>query len=192
MWFAVDRKSKELHLTDVAAVLESTASDVMLPNRILDLRFQQKTTAHLRIRTLHQLPQISEFLKASQLNLTRGRLETPPGLTLPIANHLCDNSASEVPRKVEGKSIDTEYIFGGLEYRNTLTLDFKGWQLLYTSIEGGKADGRRSELSLRPRRVDNAISESKKSSIMLTDDFIRTAYRLVDSLANSETAPEKI
>lgn len=189
MRFAVDTKTKELHLKDVIAVVESTGSDVMLPDRILDLRFQQRTTARLRTLHHHQLAQISEFLKTSQLNLMRGRLETPPGLTLPIASHLCNAQVSEAPQNSVDESINAEYIFGGLEYRSRLALDFKGWQLLYTSVEGGKADGRRGELSLRPRRVTDDISEIKKSSAAWTDEFIEAAYLLVDTLEKYGTVP---
>jgi hypothetical protein len=192
MRFAVDTNTKELQLMDVIAVLESTASDVLLPDRILDLRFQQRTTAPLHTLHYHQLPQILEFLKASQLNLVRGRLETPPGLTLPISNHLCNGPVSEALQDSVDESINAEYIFGGLEYRSTLALDFEGWRLLYTSIEGGKADGRRAELSLRPQRLKNEISDRKKSSATLTEEFIRAAYCLVDTLGNYDTAPAEV
>jgi hypothetical protein len=189
MHFAVNPTTKELNLKDVLAVVESTASEVMLPDRILDLRFQQRTTT--RLRTLHrnQLPQILEFLKASQLNLMRGRLETPPVLTLPIANHLCNVPESETLQNSVNGSISAEYIFGGLEYRSTLAFDFKGWQLLYTSIEGGKADGRRGELSLRPRRVIDDISDSNKSSTAWTEEFLEAAYLLVDTLEGYDSTP---
>jgi hypothetical protein len=189
MRFAVDTQTKELKLRDVLAVVESTASDVMLPDRILDLRFQQRTTTRLRTLRRHQLPQILEFLKESQLNLMRGRLETPPGLTLPIATHLCNASKSEALQNSVNESIYAEYVFGGLEYRSTLALDFEGWQLLYTSVEGGKADGRRGELSLRPRRVIDDISDSKKSSAAWTEEFVEAAYCLVDTLEGYDTTP---
>jgi hypothetical protein len=187
MRFAVDPTTKELNLNDVLAVVGLTASEVMLPDRIVDLCFQQRTTARLRTLHHHQLPQILEFLKASQLNLMRGRLETPPALTLPIATHLCNVPESEALRNQVEEYISAEYIFGGLEYRSTLALDFNGWQLLYTSIEGGKADGRRGELSLRPRRVVDDISDGKKSSTAWTEEFLEAAYRLVDTLEGYDT-----
>ena len=189
MRFAVDSTTKELNLKDVLAVVESTASDVMIPDRILDLRFQQRTTTRLRTLHHHQLPQILEFLKASQLNLMRGRLETPPGLTLPIAAHLCTAPESEALQNSVDGSISAEYVFGGLEYRSTLSLDFKGWQLLYTSVESGKADGRRGELSLKPRRVIYDSSDSKKSSDAWTKEFVEAAYRLVDTLEGYDNTP---
>jgi len=189
MRFAVNPTTKELNLKDVLAVVESTASEVMLPDRILDLRFQQRTTTRLRTLYRHQLPQILEFLKASQLNLIRGRLETPPVLILPIANHLCNVPESDALQYSVDGSISAEYIFGGLEYRSTLALDFKGWQLLYTSIEGGKADGRRGELSLKPRRVIDDISDSNKSATAWTEEFLEAAYLLVDTLEGYDSIP---
>jgi hypothetical protein len=187
MRFEVDEETKELELKDVIAVVESTASDVMIPDRALDLRFHQRTTS--RLRTLHhrQLPQISEFLKASQLNLMRGRLETPTELTLPIATHLCGGELPETLLNSRNESIEVQYIFAGLEYRSTLAFDFEGWKLLYTSVEGGKADGRRGELRLRPRRMSNDNSDEENTSAAWTKKFIEAAYRLVDTLENSDT-----
>lgn len=186
MLFKVDEHSKELKLKHVLAVEEVTASDIMLPDRALDLRFQQRTTSRLDTLQCHRLPQISEFLKASQLNLTRGRLETPPELTLPIATHLCNGEVQESLRNSLNESVDMQYIFGGLEYRSTLDFDFKGWKLLYTSVEGGKADGRRGELSLLPRRLGGDISDDEKIQAAWTEKFIEAAYRLVDTLENSD------
>lgn len=186
MRFTVNPNTKTLRFKDVIAVVESTASDVKLPDRILDIRFQQKTMTRLLGLHHHQLPQISEFIEASQLNLMRGRLETPPGLILPIATHLYNGPILEALKNSVDESISADYIFGGLEYRSTLAFDFKGWQLLYTSVEAGKADGRRAELSLRPRRVKDEILDSNKSSATWTEEFIQAAYGLVDSLANHD------
>jgi hypothetical protein len=187
MRFTVDRETKELQLKDVIAVVESAASEIMLPDRALDLRFHQRTTSRLRTLHHHQLPQISGFLKLSQLNLMRGRLETPPGLTLPIATHLCGGDLSQTLFSSPEKSVDAEYIFGGLEYRSTLSFDFEGWNLLYTSVEGGKADGRRAELRLRPRRISYDTLQERKSAAVWTEEFVEAAYRLVDTLENFGT-----
>jgi hypothetical protein len=182
--------NKNVELKDVLAVVASSASDMMLPDRSLDLRFQQRTTARLRTLHHHQLPEITEFLKASQLNIARGRLETPPSLTLPIATHLFTGADSASSDNSMTDLIDVEYLFAGLEYRSTLGVNFENWTLLYTSIEGGKADGRRRELSLRPRRLNGKTSQGNHEEtntqwqVKQTRDFMESAFRLVDALEN--------
>jgi hypothetical protein len=117
----------------------------------------------------------------------RGRLETPPGLTLPIAAHLCGGELPESQLNPQNESFDVEYIFGGLEYRSTLAFDFDGWNLLYTSVEGGKADGRKGELRLRPRRMNYKIMDPGKTPAAWTEEFIEAAYRLIDTLEKFDT-----
>jgi len=189
MRFSMDEQTKNLELKDVLAITESAVSDVMLPERAVDLRFRQRTTARLSTLHNHQLSQIEEFLNASQLNVENGRLMTPPSLVLPIAKHLV--SPKSMP---DADTLDVEYLYAGLEYCNTFTTIFQGWKLLYTSIEGGKADGRRSELSLRPSRVldHENLAEKGLDTAQLQElrskQFIRSAYALVDAI-ESPTEP---
>lgn len=193
MHFTVHPETKDLELKDIIAVVISTASDVMLPELPLDLRFQQRSTARLRMLSRYQLPQITNFLKASQLNITQGRLETPPSMNLPIARHLCSPVAQGTPSNTLDDCVDVEYLFAGLEYRNTLSLKFEDWSLIYTSIEGGKADGRRGELSLRPHRPNSSTLDTSQNSAELqekqTQEFIQAAYSLVYTLGNFDAAP---
>jgi hypothetical protein len=69
-----------------------------------------------------------------------------------------------------------EYLFAGLEVRSMITLNWKGWRIIYTSIEAGRAGGRRSELKLRP------IYEGKVSS---QEDFLQAANELAHELGDS-------
>lgn len=187
MRFSINEETKQLELEDVVAVMQSTASDVMLPDCALDLRFRQSITC--RLRTLHsnQLESIKDFLLASQLNITNGPLVTPSSLTIPISRHMFkhdDDTNIEAPASVE-------YLFAGLEYRKTFSTAFDGWKLMYASIEGGKAEGRRTELSLRPTRVNTnenlARSSPQSYKERSADRFIEAAYKLVDALEETES-----
>lgn len=183
MRFSMDDTTKDLELKDVLAITESAVSDIILPDRAVDLRFRQRTTARLQTSRHHQLPQITEFLNASQLNIQKGRLLTPPTLTLPIAKHLV--SAKGAPA---ADIVDVEYLYAGLEYRNAFATTFRGWKLLYTSIEGGKADGSRCELSLRPTLANNDKKYSERGlkatelQVLRSRSFIEAAYGLVDAI----------
>lgn len=191
-----DSEDKGLELRDVLAVTETTKRDVMLPALPLDLRFRQRTTATLR--NGGEVPQIREFLEASQLDINKGRLETPPGLTVPIAKHLVSVSgttvsgttgatestttAGDVP--IGEEEVEVQYLFAGLEYRNTLTFKsaFRGFTLRYTSVEGGKADGRRSELFLLPSKTTSVDPEEA------TRAYVKAAFSLVKTLSAFDAA----
>lgn len=110
---------------------------------------------------------------------------TPPTLSLPVTKAL---GTTDVDPSESEDATEVEYLFAGLEYRNTISIPFRGWTLSYTSIEGGKAGGSRAELCLRPRRSDIAADSSLETTNndTLTSDqarnFIETAYDLVNDL----------
>lgn len=186
MRFHINPETRTLELKDVFALAEVATSDIMVPDRALDLRFQQRTTSRLRELHYHTLPQIKDFLAISQLDTTLGPLKTPPSIILPIAQHLVGPKSSPNVTEATETPSDVQYLFAGLEFRTTLAVPFKNWRLLYTSIDGGKGEGRRTEVSLRPRRArrrDEAIKESgPDSQDAMTQDFIDTAYHLLDVL----------
>ncbi|RFU30645.1 hypothetical protein B7463_g5681, partial [Scytalidium lignicola] len=178
MRFSVHPVTKALQLEDVNAVVQSKTADLMQPDLAVDLRFQQKTLCSLQTQPL-DLDQIASFLAQSQLSLTSGmQLVTPPQLTLPIAKHLCRVSKDQASSSSDVQ--DVEYMFAGLEYRNTVVMNYEGWKLLYTSVEGGKADGRRGELKLRAVRAASPAEPGHDNQ----DDarqFIDTACQLATS-----------
>lgn len=188
MHFRIDPISRNLELRHTIAITETAIADVMLPDRALDLRFRQLTTARLVTPDDEKLPQIADFLNASQLNLSRGALITPPNLILPISPNICfsENYRGDFDEAL----VDTEYLFAGLEYRTSLATMFKGWTLLYTSIEGGKANGRRSELTLRsglaPQSKHRYDASWIASQEPVPNPFIHDAFRLIDVLEDPD------
>ena len=176
--FAVDPQTKVMGLNFIHAILSNENSDLMLPDSPMDIRFQQKSTARLHC-TKRSLPQgIAKFLEASNLSLdySRGGLQTPPLLHIPIAAHICTKDALKLlgSDKKYSQPHDVEYFFAGLEIRKTIAMEFKGWRLLYTSVEAGKAGGRRGELRLRPAR----IVESDDPQLETEEAFLETAFQL--------------
>lgn len=179
----IDSMTRTLRLEEVKAFVKTTASDVMLPDRPVDLRFQQRTTSRL-INSLEKDAQaeisessaasrILKFLQASELNLVRG-IKTPSSLILPMSRHLCNDQRAWRKTKVAASAgaMDVEYVFSGMEIRKTIKCDFGGWTLIYTDISAGKAGGRRREVRLHP-----VSSGSKPRS---EKDFIRAALELAD------------
>ena len=181
MRFAVDPESKVMGLNTIHAIHSTENSDLMLPDSPMDIRFQQKLTSRF-YGAKRSLPQgIAKFLELSNLNLdyTRGGLQTPPSLSIPISAHLCTKDAFQLlgSEKNDGDTQDVEYLFAGLEIRRTVAMEFKGWRLLYTSVEAGKAGGRRGELRLRPARV----VESEDPGLETEKAFLETAFQLADA-----------
>ncbi|KAH8811406.1 mitochondrial inner-membrane-bound regulator-domain-containing protein [Xylogone sp. PMI_703] len=187
MRFSVHPITKALHLEDVNAIVQVTTADLMLPDQAVDLRFQQKTQSSLQTQP-QGLAQINSFLTQSQLSLTSGKqLVTPPELALPISRHLC-RMANEIVSPSSDLQ-DVQYVFAGLEYRNTVVMNYEGWRLLYTSIEAGKADGRRGELKLRAIKAANsggfeALSQEDARH------FIDSACRLAGSFQFGDVTPK--
>ncbi|TAQ85961.1 hypothetical protein B7494_g5728 [Chlorociboria aeruginascens] len=184
--------NKELLLQNVDALVSSHNSDLMLPESAVDLRFQQRVTSRLKFSRYRNLPQIEEFIEMSNLDLMSSKpIETPPKITLPIAKFLCKPPGVDLlgQAKTESNNVDVEYLFAGLEYRKTIAMSFKGWLLLYTSIEAGKAGGRRGELKLRPVRHSKMKWANKPRTLSAEKEyFMQTAYELADAFGSSKVA----
>jgi hypothetical protein len=178
-----DVADNDLNITKlkyVQAIVSESKTDIMLPDNAVDLRFQQRTTSRLKRRYIDQ---VREFLKKSKLSLKgAGALETPPSIILPISSHICREPGFKLLDAKHPKSKsnqpeedfrEVEYLFTGLEVRRTLGFQYKGWLLLYTSVEAGKAGGRRGELRLRPSQFQKVAKE---------EDFVQMAYNLAHIL----------
>jgi hypothetical protein len=179
----VDDEFKTAKLKHVHAIVDESNADVMLPGNAVDLRFHQRKISSLRKRYIDP---IQEFLKKSQLALAgAGALETPPSITLPISRHICHEPGFKLfhrktwemsRREREKDHHEVEYLFTGLEVRQTIIFEIQGWRLLYTSIEAGKAGGRRGELRLRP---------SKYGEVMTEEELKEMAYKLAGMLGDT-------
>lgn len=186
--FGVRRETKDLFINYIRAVLSTENSDLMLPDSPIDIRFQQRTTSRLHCTTYNWPEALRDFLEKSNLTLDfekGGGLNTPPSLMIPIASHMCKSPGFELLGigKNDAETHDVEYLFAGLEIRKTIAMEFEGWRLLYTSVEAGKAGGRRGELRLRPARMSKGDDPSKETEAA----YLESAFRLADG---SYTATE--
>jgi len=177
--FNVNSETRELFFHSVLAILSTEISDLMLPNSPTDIRFQQRSTAALHVARDNLPEGLSKFCEQSNLTLdfaSNGGLTMPPSLTLPCPpfHPLWKNPSNEDTKNDPETPID--YLFTGLEIRKILPLRFEGWRLLYTSIEAGKAGGRRGELQLRPQRMKRTDDAGKTTE----EAFMESAFRLAD------------
>ncbi|OBT85795.1 hypothetical protein VE02_06038 [Pseudogymnoascus sp. 03VT05] len=172
-------------LANMVAITEDICSDVMLPDKALDIRFRQRTSFPFIAANLEAHPQIAEFLEASQLG-QRSNVMTPPELVVPIPDFMSSLKGDKGP--ASSASTAVRYMFAGLTYRTQISYDFRDWRLRYSSVNSGKADGRCGELTLLPRHKKSSEVVAGKSELALnrelTIDYIKSAYALVDTLEN--------
>ncbi|KAH6697444.1 mitochondrial inner-membrane-bound regulator-domain-containing protein [Plectosphaerella plurivora] len=141
------------------AVFETTHSDIVLPDRPVDLRVTRLASSALR--DPESIPALREFIDASDLDISTGQLRAPATLSLPTA------SLPLAPAENDESSTTLEFL--GLEVRRAAEFPYQGHSLKYSSIEAGLHGGRRAELSLsmtpgadeadhRQRYLDLAVS----------------------------------
>lgn len=163
-------------LKDVLAITSDKRSEVMLPANAIDIRYQDRTTR--RLKHSHELESLQDFVSKSIFDLRKGKMITPPSLKIPIDGKILSKESLEnVEFTKDCESV--QYMFAGLDVRSSISLDWNGWRLIYTSIEAGQAGGRRSELRLRPFR------EGKVSP---PEDFINAANELAHELGDSKSS----
>ncbi|KAL2069311.1 hypothetical protein VTL71DRAFT_15649 [Oculimacula yallundae] len=184
MHFKVDRETKHAKLYTVHAIAEESKTDVVLPRNNTDVRFQTRTTSRLMKNSIGPF---RDYLEKSDLSLAGSAiLQTPPSIRIPIDRHLCRGKGFSLLGEVDvrgTKIADTnarevEYLFAALEVRSSLSFTYKSCRLLYTSIEAGKAGGKRSELKIRPM-LGATITDQ--------DQFFKMAYKLASEISNQDT-----
>ncbi|KAG4437480.1 hypothetical protein IFR05_007035 [Cadophora sp. M221] len=191
MRLKIDPETKHARLADVKAIVQESNTDVLLPHNNTDVRFQQRTTSRILKRALRP---VREYLQKCNLSLKGTEiLQTLPSITIPIEKHLCRGEGFKLLDDVEIKGNrhpspdvrDVEYLFAGLEIRSSLSFEYNSWPLLYTSIEAGKAGGRRAELKLRPILGGNLPLPGNK--IPDENDFITMAYKLASDIGDQDS-----
>ena len=178
-----DDESKATSIEGVRLV-NRLEKDFLQPERIVDLRFIREQ--HINARDDDIDPSITAFVQNSDLNLQGTELlKTPAGLSLSIPALAVFPHKGFVPEKHDTLLVD--YTSLGLQLRSSLTIPYQepdSWPTLtYTSIEAGRIEGRRDELSLNRVRF-------KSSSPPLNDlDFDpATRGNDTDAAASSHNA----
>lgn len=193
------------------AINRTSISDILLPGEHVDVRTTQHEYAELpsaAVDSTEGMEPLREFLNKSRLEISRGRLVTPPRLhnlglprwllaplpsitaasTTPTAKAKKERAAKRqppqhLPHTPEGNELRrASYVFAGLEWRHAVETTYDGWKLVYTSIEAGAGGGRRAELSLEAvPGYDVDLRRSKEA--MNTTFFLRSIYQLATGQA---------
>jgi len=152
-----------------------------LPEKPIDMRFEQLTISRLRREHLENFKQ---YIESSNLSFANGSIKPIPTIKIPISEHLTNPPGFSIFKNnlsTDGNSHEIEYMFAGLEIRSTLSYNWQGWKLNYTSIRAGRAGGRRSELRLLPLKNEMRVTE---------EEFVKAAYEFANFWGgdNSKTA----
>ena len=174
-----------------ARLVHSKTLDLLLPQKIVDLRFFRQTCVYWRCGRLD--PQIQQFVQDSNLDIWgTERLRTPTELTLEIPLNAIKTHT--FPAMDQPATILAEYTFASLEHHSELRIPFREQDprtdLTYTSIEGGKIGGRRDELALRHvgdpvQNTADFDEESDKGSVAQSAVFDRANSVSLLSKANA-------
>ncbi|KAI9790337.1 MAG: hypothetical protein M1835_001011 [Candelina submexicana] len=190
---ALRGKDKRCFLQRVSAILGSEASDVMLPEKRADLRFRKDVT--LDLMNVHEDKAIADFLAESHLDtLGTGQLRAPANLKLHVPRWIVRDNGIKFSNTITTKNgieeVEMDYLFSGLEYRHSVIIEWERYELEYTTIEAGKLGGRRTELRLINEPLTASptlLSRLRRDSSIGLDEFMASAYRLVNNLGKRAT-----
>lgn len=151
------------------AVLETTNTDVPLPDRPVDLRLTRVLSSALR--NPESIPSFRDFIDKSHLDVSGGSLRVSSTLDVPVAE------LGGLPAlATSGKTATFEFL--GLEVRRSARLPYQGHSLTYSSVEAGLHGGRHAELSLgmAPKSATDDVDESARRQ-----EYLDVAVSLADS-----------
>ncbi|KAK3311408.1 mitochondrial inner-membrane-bound regulator-domain-containing protein [Chaetomium strumarium] len=164
-----------IRLMSLRAITDTFMGDVLFPAAAVDARVVQQRYFVLPGASIeHHVPSLLTFISKSTLRPWDGKLSTPPvllGVRLPRRllspvttittnnnnNKNKNNDNSSTRNQDNGRTDDTvavDYHLSSIEIQRTVTAEYEGLKLRYTSIQGGRRGGERSELSLEAVRVE--------------------------------------
>ena len=147
------------------ALLADRTTDMLFPSAAVDARVYQARYVQFMPTRLPKHKQVGKFLSLCDFNLSKGKLATPPSVTIPMPKRLfvnrneklpteevpLDESMIRVDRDYQDEVVDVAYTFMGLDTQRHIESKLTDSSYLtYTSIEGGKGSGNRAEFSLVP------------------------------------------
>ncbi|KAI9679848.1 MAG: hypothetical protein M1817_004862 [Caeruleum heppii] len=148
---SLDPSTKTPSLKAVTALLHDHVLDLMTPSSTTDIRFSHPSL--LRMTSPESHTHLNQFLRDSRLKInTPGRLRTPTSLylSLPrwtlVEDTLGLGMGMENEETMKAEEVEIQYLFTGLEYRQTLGFLFEGWRTTFTAVEAGRTGGRRGVL----------------------------------------------
>ncbi|KZF22173.1 hypothetical protein L228DRAFT_261382 [Xylona heveae TC161] len=171
--------TEQPQVQSIRAIIGERVSDLLLPQRPGDARFI--TRSYVELANPGTDKQFQRFLNESSLNIRgKERLRTPSALTVSLPNWLIQDTNSEKRSEpASTQQTEVDYLFGGLDYRESIHFPFEGWNASYTSIEAGKFGGRRGELRL---------SMEKSSDIPSVTDAVEQEHTDISASADQPEA----
>ncbi|KAH0556770.1 hypothetical protein GP486_005442 [Trichoglossum hirsutum] len=180
----INEDTNEPQLPVVQAVVEENIADLMLPNRLADLRFTKRTSVTLLKPLLDE--KIRDFVSSGELRADGIQPPgVPAGIELQIPKRLILGDCTsdlELIKDSEEECALVQYILSGLDVRQSVRFDYGGWEVAYSDVNSGKVRGRRVELLMEMARStpETGDSNSESSSLSGFPAFYADARRLVD------------
>ena len=165
LWIGIDEKTKTTHLRKSRLVITERESDLLLPDKGVDIRFAAQS--YLDNADLSD-SSIFDFVQKSNLNIWgTSRIQTPANLTLSIPRRALRVSAvAGLPAQDNNGEVPMEYVFAGLDHRSQLRFQYQGLEMTCTTIEAGQTGGRRTEV-----RLLTPATELSKASAGSSEEF---------------------
>lgn len=160
LWIGIDEKTKTTHLRKSRLILTERDSDLLLPDKGVDVRFGAQSYLDSAGQSD---PSIFEFVQNSNLNVWgTSRIQTPANLSLsiPMRALRADSSFAGPSALDDNGQLPVKYGFAGLDHRSLLHFQYRGLEVTCTTIEAGQTGGRRTEVRL----LTPAYEQSTQSS----------------------------
>jgi hypothetical protein len=175
---SLGEKTQSAEFSRMYAILSEHKALAMLPTHAADLCFTKRTTILMDPQGIAANKKIKAFIEHTQENIVgRGALRAPQQITIPLPTWTVEkiaplgndkaSSASEAKKHDDQSLVMGDYVFVGVEHRETLCFEYDGLDLWYNSVEAGKMGGHYGELTLM------------KSEHVPKETFVTKAFNLV-------------
>ncbi|KAI5867737.1 mitochondrial inner-membrane-bound regulator-domain-containing protein [Durotheca rogersii] len=177
-----------LGVESLTAIKEIGVTEVMLPAALVDIAFTQTRYSRLRAppEKLAEWWPVEHILKASHIDVARGKFEFPAHQKFPVPVRLFLDSRKDdfnYPAVGGPDSLHAAtYTFAGYELRHAVSAPYERSRLTYSSVDAGDAGGRWTEVDLEPiappgSRGPRRILMDEFEAETFNDDFLDLCNR---------------
>ncbi|KAL5629274.1 hypothetical protein BROUX41_001881 [Berkeleyomyces rouxiae] len=164
---------------------------MLLPAAAVDVQLTQQRVQTLAASVLVEHAALRRFVDESILDVVEGTLRTPPAVNVAVP------LGGETDADADADAAELQFLFTGLEMRETFSAAFHGHRLSHSSIEAGYHGGQRAELALDPVAgavlpmggLDATIGSSTDADVDVDAAFTQDYLRAVHAVANGHYFP---
>jgi hypothetical protein len=196
---SLGEKAQTAEFSGMYAIIGNHNAYAMLPYGAVDACFGKRMVIRMDPEGIEANEKIKAYIETTKQNiLGPGALRAPQQINIPLPVWTIDGiERPSKKRKTKPKAVVSDavniaaepkylmgnYCFVGVEHRETLSFEYRGFDLRYDSVEAGKMGGHYGALTIMSAEMETRTGglDSQPATDIVNEQkgFVKTAFELV-------------